>query len=159
MLKQLKRSAKPETTDDASVSTDPDDATDTTLSADDTNTTPAGETATDDTLDTSDEDTNNDGTEGANIENTGTADDAVAQPDNEVEDEVRVQEAATKEVTIYFLAPSGFDTTATVKFHARIQGEQDNDNWYTAQMTDSGKADRNGRKIFFTTVYPGQSPS
>ena len=148
-----------ETTDDASVSTDPDDATDTTLSADDTNTTPAGETATDDTLDTSDEDTNNDGTEGANIENTGTADDAVAQPDNEVEDEVRVQEAATKEVTIYFLAPSGFDTTATVKFHARIQGEQDNDNWYTAQMTDSGKADRNGRKIFFTTVYPGQSPS
>lgn len=148
-----------ETTDDASVSTDPDDATDTTLSADDTNTTPAGETATDDTLDTSDEDTNNDGTEGANIENTGTADDAVAQPDNEVEDEVRVQEAATKEVTIYFLAPSSFDTTATVKFHARIQGEQDNDNWYTAQMTDSGKADRNGRKIFFTTVYPGQSPS
>lgn len=148
-----------ETTDDASVSTDPDDATDTTPSADDTNTTPAGETTTDDTLDTSDEDTNNDGTDGANIENTGTADDAVAQPDNEVEDEVRVQEAATKEVTIYFLAPSGFDTTATVKFHARIQGEQDNDNWYTAQMTDSGKADWNGRKIFFTTVYPGQSPS
>lgn len=148
-----------ETTDDASVSTDPDDATDTTPSADDTNTTPAGETTTDDTLDTSDEDTNNDGTDGANIENTGTADDAVAQPDNEVEDEVRVQEAAAKEVTIYFLAPSGFDTTATVKFHARIQGEQDNDNWYTAQMTDSGKADRNGRKIFFTTVYPGQSPS
>ena len=37
-------------------------------------------------------------------------------PDNEVEDEVRVQEAATKEVTIYFLAPSGFDTTATVSF-------------------------------------------
>lgn len=148
-----------ETTDDASVSTDLDDATDTTPSADDTNTTPAGETTTDDTLDTSDEDTNNDGTDGANIENTGTADDAVAQPDNEVEDEVRVQEAAAKEVTIYFLAPSGFDTTATVKFHARIQGEQDNDNWYTAQMTDSGKADRNGRKIFFTTVYPGQSPS
>lgn len=148
-----------ETTDDASVSTDPDDATDTTPSADDTNTTPAGETTTDDTLDTSDEDTNNDGTDGANIENTGTADDAVAQPDNEVEDEVRVQKAATKEVTIYFLAPSGFDTTATVKFHARIQGEQDNDNWYTAQMTDSGKADWNGRKIFFTTVYPGQSPS
>lgn len=163
-----------ETTDDTTASTDSDDPTDptddsttaaddatddTTPSVDDTNTTPAGETTTDDTLDTSDEDTNNDGTDGANIENTGTADDAVAQPDNEVEDEVRVQEAAAKEVTIYFLAPSGFDTTATVKFHARIQGEQDNDNWYTAQMTDSGKADRNGRKIFFTTVYPGQSPS
>lgn len=168
-----------ETTDDTTASTDSDDPTDptpadptddsttaaddatddATPSTDDTNTTPAGETTTDDTLDTSDEDTNNDGTDGANIENTGTADDAVAQPDNEVEDEVRVQEAAAKEVTIYFLAPSGFDPTATVKFHARIQGEQDNDNWYTAQMTDSGKADRNGRKIFFTTVYPGQSPS
>mgnify|MGYP004689629123 CR=1 FL=1 len=168
-----------ETTDDTTASTDSDDPTDTipadptddsttaaddatddtTTSADDTNTTPAGETTTDDTLDTSDEDTNNDGTDGANIENTGTADDAVAQPDNEVEDEVRVQEAAAKEVTIYFLAPSGFDTTATVKFHARIQGEQNNDNWYTAQMTDSGKADRNGRKIFFTTVYPEQRPS
>ena len=160
-----------ETTDDTTASTDSDDPADptddsttaaddatddTTPSADDTNTTPAGETTTDDTLDTSDEDTNNDGTDGANIENTGTADDAVAQPDNEVEDEVRVQEAAAKEVTIYFLAPSGFDTTATVKFNARIQGEQDHDNWYTAQMTDSGKADRNGRKIFFTTVYPGQ---
>ena len=168
-----------ETTDDTTASTDSDDPTDTipadptddsttaaddatddtTPSADDTNTTPAGETTTDDTLDTSDEDTNNDGTDGANIENTGTADDAVAQPDNEVEDEVRVQEAAAKEVTIYFLAPSGFDTTATVKFNARIQGEQDHDNWYTAQMTDSGKADRNGRKIFFTTVYPEQRPS
>ena len=163
-----------ETTDDTTASTDSDDPADptddsttaaddatddTTTSADDTNTTPAGETTTDDTLDTSDEDTNNDGTDGANIENTGTADDAVAQPDNEVEDEVRVQEAAAKEVTIYFLAPSGFDTTATVKFHARIQGEQNNDNWYTAQMTDSGKADRNGRKIFFTTVYPEQRPS
>lgn len=163
-----------ETTDDTTASTDSDDPTDptddsttaaddatddTTPSVDDTNTTPAGETTTDDTLDTSDEDTNNDGTDGANIENTGTADDAVAQPDNEVEDEVRVQEAAAKEVTIYFLAPSGFDTTATVKFHARIQGEQDHDNWYTAQMTDSGKADRNGRKIFFTTVYPEQGPS
>lgn len=163
-----------ETTDDTTASTDSDDPADptddsttaaddatddTTPSADDTNTTPAGETTTDDTLDTSDEDTNNDGADGANIENTGTADDAVAQPDNEVEDEVRVQEAAAKEVTIYFLAPSGFDTTATVKFHARIQGEQDHDNWYTAQMTDSGKADRNGRKIFFTTVYPEQGPS
>lgn len=163
-----------ETTDDTTASTDSDDPTDptddsttaaddatddTTPSVDDTNTTPAGETTTDDTLDTSDEDTNNDGTDGANIENTGTADDAVAQPDNEVEDEVRVQEAAAKEVTIYFLAPSGFDTTATVKFHARIQGEQDHDNWYTAQMTDSGKADRNERKIFFTTVYPEQGPS
>lgn len=163
-----------ETTDDTTASTDSDDPADptddsttaaddatddTTPSADDTNTTPAGETTTDDTLDTSDEDTNNDGADGANIENTGTADDAVAQPDNEVEDEVRVQEAAAKEVTIYFLAPSGFDTTATVKFHARIQGEQNNDNWYTAQMTDSGKADRNGRKIFFTTVYPEQRPS
>ncbi|MDO5777764.1 MAG: SpaA isopeptide-forming pilin-related protein [Eubacteriales bacterium] len=163
-----------ETTDDTTASTDSDDPADptddsttaaddatddTTPSADDTNTTPAGETTTDDTLDTSDEDTNNDGADGANIENTGTADDAVAQPDNEVEDEVRVQEAAAEEVTIYFLAPSGFDTTATVKFHARIQGEQDNDNWYTAQMTDSGKVDWNGRKIFFTTVYPGKSPS
>ena len=168
-----------ETTDDTTASTDSDDPTDptpadptddsttaaddatddTTPSADDTNTTPAGETTTDDTLDTSDEDTNNDGTDGANIENTGTADDAVAQPDNEVEDEVRVQEAAAEEVTIYFLAPSGFDTTATVTFHARIQSEPDNNNWYTAQMTDSGKVDRNGRKIFFTTVYPGQSPS
>lgn len=168
-----------ETTDDTTASTDSDDPTDptpadptddsttaaddatddATPSTDDTDTAPAGETTTDDTLDTSDEDTNNDGTDGANIENTGTADDAVAQPDNEVEDEVRVQEAAAKEVTIYFLAPSGFDTTATVKFHARIQGEQDHDNWYTAQMTDSGKADRNGRKIFFTTVYPEQGPS
>lgn len=161
-----------ETTDDTTASTDSDDPTDPTPAdptddsttaaddaTDDTDTAPAGETTTDDTLDTSDEDTNNDGTDGANIENTGTADDAVAQPDNEVEDEVRVQEAAAKVVTIYFLAPSGFDTTATVKFNARIQGEQDHDNWYTAQMTDSGKADRNGRKIFFTTVYPGQHPS
>lgn len=165
-----------ETTDDTTASTDSDDPTDT-IPADptDDSTTAADDAATDTNPSNDDADTPNDTPAGENPD--ADMADATDQPDEAAdsqpiedeetaendalvseEDSAQVQTATAGGVTIYFLAPSGFDATDKVEFHARVQGDN-NDNWYTEWMTDSGKTDQKGRKIFSIIVYPGQSPS
>lgn len=163
-----------ETTDDTTASTDSDDPTDT-IPADptDDSTTAADDAATDTNPSNDDADTPNDTPAGENpdadmADATDQSDEATdSQPieDEETaendalvseEDSAQVQTATAGGVTIYFLAPSEFDATGTVKFHARLQSEVENDNWYTGWMTDSGKTDQKGRKIFSIIVYPGK---
>lgn len=165
-----------ETTDDTTASTDSDDPTDT-IPADptDDSTTAADDAATDTNPSNDDADTPNDTPAGENPD--ADMADATDQPDEAAdsqpiedeetaendalvseEDSAQVQTATAGGVTIYFLAPREFDKTDRVQFHARVQGDQ-HDNWYTEWMTDSGKTDQNGRKIFSIIVYPGQSPS
>lgn len=165
-----------ETTDDTTASTDSDDPTDT-IPADptDDSTTAADDAATDTNPSNDDADTPNDTPAGENPD--ADMADATDQPDEAAdsqpiedeetaendalvseEDSAQVQTATAGGVTIYFLAPREFDKTDRVQFYARVQGDQ-HDNWYTEWMTDSGKTDQNGRKIFSIIVYPGQSPS
>lgn len=165
-----------ETTDDTTASTDSDDPTDPTpADPTDDSTTAADDAATDTNPSNDDADTPNDTPAGENPD--ADMADATDQPDEAAdsqpiedeetaendalvseEDSAQVQTATAGGVTIYFLAPSGFDATDKVEFHARVQ-EDNNDNWYTEWMTDSGKTDQKGRKIFSIIVYPGQSPS
>lgn len=165
-----------ETTDDTTASTDSDDPTDPTPADPTDDSTTAADDATDDATPSNDDaDTPNDTPAGE----TPDADmaDATDQPDEAAdsqpiedeetaendalvseEDSAQVQTATAGGVTIYFLAPSEFDATDRVQFHARVQGDN-NDNWYTEWMTDSGKTDQKGRKIFSIIVYPGERPS
>ena len=164
-----------ETTDDTTASTDSDDPTDT-IPADptDDSTTAADDAATDTNPSNDDADTPNDTPAGENPD--ADMADATDQPDEAAdsqpiedeetaendalvseEDSAQVQTATAGGVTIYFLAPSGSDATGKVMFKARVQGDQgDNDRWYNEWMTDSGKTDRNGRKIFSIIVYRGK---
>ena len=164
-----------ETTDDTTASTDSDDPTDT-IPADptDDSTTAADDAATDTNPSNDDADTPNDTPAGENPD--ADMADATDQPDEAAdsqpiedeetaendalvseEDSAQVQTATAGGVTIYFLAPSGSDATGKVMFNARVQGDQgDNDRWYNEWMTDSGKTDRNGRKIFSIIVYRGK---
>ena len=167
----VETSNAPETVEDASASTEPNDTTDTasadpaddsdntaddatddtTPSADDTDTTPctpAGEAPDEDIIETPDE--NTDGNDIA----TQPADDAGTADDEATNDEIATY-SVTYPIMVYFAVPENFDGSWTVKFNAQ---KATNGDWVEKKDMALQSKLYDGRKVFGVQLNKSECP-